>query len=137
MRAFHLQREHDVGGVSGTGRVAEGVEFEDGTAVIRWCVGENRSTVVWAKVEDIEAVHGHGGLTQVVFEDDELEIKSKLAATVKEFDPSDRYEGDTSIHGPNYIKGYYNAMDRVVDLLNGTINSWTDGRPTSKDQPET
>lgn len=69
MRRFHLQRDTDVSGVSGTGRVAEGVEFTDGTVVIHWIAGEHRSTVVWADMAGPEAIHGHGGATQIVWED--------------------------------------------------------------------
>lgn len=33
MRTFHLERDIDITGISGTGLVAEGVEFADGTAL--------------------------------------------------------------------------------------------------------
>ncbi len=69
MRRFHLERETDVTGVSGTGTVAEGVEFTDGTVVIRWVVGEHRSTVVWPDWHAVEAIHGHDGATQLVWND--------------------------------------------------------------------
>lgn len=69
MRRFHLQREQDVSGISGTGRVAEGVEFSDGSAVVRWIAGEHRSTVVWADIASVEAIHGHGGATRIVWDD--------------------------------------------------------------------
>lgn len=67
MRTFTLQREVDVSGISGTGKVAEGVEFSDGTAVVRWIVGEHRSTVVWPSISAVEAIHGHNGATKVVY----------------------------------------------------------------------
>ena len=69
MRRFHLARDVDVSGVSGTGIVAEGVEFSDGTAVTRWVTGQHPSTVVWVDVASVEAVHGHGGTTRVVWRD--------------------------------------------------------------------
>ena len=65
MRRFKLQRDHDVSGVSGTGTVAEGVAFTDGTAVVRWIVGEHQSTVVWPSVESVVAIHGHNGATRL------------------------------------------------------------------------
>ena len=68
MRRFQLQRDHDVSGISGTGIVADGVEFPDGTTVIRWR-GERQSTVVWPSIEDVEAIHGHGGATRIVWID--------------------------------------------------------------------
>lgn len=64
---FHLQRDADESGVSGTGRVADGVEFQDGTVVLRW-LGSRASTVVYASIADVEAVHGHGGKTRLVFD---------------------------------------------------------------------
>jgi hypothetical protein len=61
-----LHRDQDVTGVSGTGVVADGVEFDDGTVVIRWR-GERPSTVVWEDLSAAEAVHGHVGATRFVF----------------------------------------------------------------------
>lgn len=67
-RTFQLHRKHDVSGISGTGVVADGAVFPDGTAVIRWR-GDRQSTVVWPSVEDVEAIHGHGGATEIVWTD--------------------------------------------------------------------
>lgn len=65
-RAFDLVRDRDFSGKSGTGRVAEGFEFEDGVVALRW--RSNRaSTNIYASIEDVIEVHGHGGATQVVF----------------------------------------------------------------------
>lgn len=62
-KRFKLRRLQDVTGVSGVGVVAEGIQFSDGVAVLRWCVGNHRSTVVWGTVTDAVAVHGHDGNT--------------------------------------------------------------------------
>lgn len=67
-RRFHLQRDHDVSGVSGTGRVADGVLWPDGTATLRWR-GDRASTVHWDRITDTEHVHGHGGATRIVWDD--------------------------------------------------------------------
>ncbi|MFI8104731.1 hypothetical protein [Streptomyces sp. NPDC086023] len=67
-RRFHLLRHHDVSGVSGTGIVAHGVLWPDGTASVRW-TGERPSTVTWDRISDAEAVHGHGGATEIVWLD--------------------------------------------------------------------
>lgn len=69
MRTFTLQREEDVTGVSGTGTVAEGVVFSDGSVVIKWVVGEHRSTVHWDSIESVLAIHGHDGKTKVVWKE--------------------------------------------------------------------
>ena len=60
-----LERMIDSTGVSGTGIVAEGVEFRDGTVALRWVVGPSPSTSLWASIADLEAVHGHNGDTVV------------------------------------------------------------------------
>lgn len=66
MKTFILQRHEDVSGVSGTGVVAEGAEFTDGSCVIRW-FGKHQSTVVWSSVEDAIKIHGHDGRTQLIY----------------------------------------------------------------------
>lgn len=63
-RRFGLHRYRDVTGVSGTGMVAEGVQFADGTVVLRWR-GENPSTVLWSSLVAAMRVHCHGGATCV------------------------------------------------------------------------
>ena len=67
MRAFTLERDADPTGVSGTGKIAEGIEFDDGRVALRWCVGEHRSTVTWDSIQSVQAIHGHDGKTRVVW----------------------------------------------------------------------
>ena len=64
MRRFVLNRIEDETGISGTGVVACGVEFPDGTAALRW-ISEYRSTAVYASMVDVEAIHGHNGRTRI------------------------------------------------------------------------
>jgi hypothetical protein len=68
-RLFDLVREQDVTGISGTGVVAEGVEFSDGTVVMRWLPvdGVLPTTVVHAGVDNVLALHGHNGMSKVVW----------------------------------------------------------------------
>lgn len=66
---FVLQRDADVTGVSGTGVVADGVLWHDGTVALRWR-GERPSTVMWGNLDDAVAVHGHDGRTRVVWPSD-------------------------------------------------------------------
>jgi len=70
MRSFQLHRSTDVTGVSGTGIVAEGVEFTDGTVALRW-VGKNPTSVVFHDrgMDSVRAIHGHDGLTKFVWVD--------------------------------------------------------------------
>lgn len=67
MRTFHLARDKDATGVSGTGIVAEGVEFSDGTVALRW-LGGNPTSVVFHDngMASVEAIHGHSGATRIV-----------------------------------------------------------------------
>jgi hypothetical protein len=67
-RRFLLLRKEDVSGVSGTGIVAEGVEFVDGVCVLRW-MSDTASTAVHDNIGKLEAIHGHGGATKIVWVD--------------------------------------------------------------------
>jgi hypothetical protein len=66
MRLFHLVRHEDETGISGTGVVAEGVEYTDGQVSLRWLTG-TASTAVYASIADVRTIHGHGGKTEVVW----------------------------------------------------------------------
>lgn len=70
-RRFHLDRRTDMSGVSGTGIVADGVLWPDGTVTLRWR-GDRPSTVHWSSFDDAQAVHGHGGATRFVWLDHDL-----------------------------------------------------------------
>lgn len=69
-RRFKLVRQVDVSGVSGTGVVAEGVEWSDGSVALHWR-GKWPTTTVYETggVEAIVAIHGHQGATQLVWDD--------------------------------------------------------------------
>lgn len=68
-RRFQLYREEDITESSGVGIVAEGVRFHDGTVVMRW-MGATRSTGVYANVEDLLHLHGHGNRTKIIWNDE-------------------------------------------------------------------
>lgn len=68
MRTFKLNRIKDHSNVSGVGIIAEGVEFSDGRCAIRFLTS-TRSTAVYDSMTDLVAIHGHGGDTQVVYDD--------------------------------------------------------------------
>ncbi len=63
-RRFVLRRDQDVSGVSGTGVVAEGVEFWDGKVAVRWR-SLMASTALYDSMEDVVCIHGHEGKTRV------------------------------------------------------------------------
>lgn len=64
---FLLQRDQDVSGVTGTGVVAEGIQFADGRVALRWCVGDHRSTSTWDSMDAVRAIYGHDDRTKVVW----------------------------------------------------------------------
>lgn len=66
---FYFQRDEDVSGVSGTGRVADGCLWTDGAVSIRWR-GVARSFVNFEEFAKALKVHGHGGKTRVVWLDE-------------------------------------------------------------------
>jgi len=68
IRTFHLLRLADESGVSGIGWVAEGTLFSNGWVVLVWPTG-TPSLNFYESIEDVEAVHGHGGQTRIVFDD--------------------------------------------------------------------
>jgi hypothetical protein len=51
-KRFYLFRHEDESGVSGTGVVAHGVQFQDGAAALRW-FGPTRSTGFYDSIEDL------------------------------------------------------------------------------------
>lgn len=67
MRAFELHRDEDPSGVSGTGVVAEGVEFTSGTVVLHWLGPWPSTTIHNRGIDAIHHIHGHGGSTRVVW----------------------------------------------------------------------
>lgn len=64
MRRFYLYRKEDETGVSGTGTIAEGVEFSDGSCAMRWRTATS-STAIYKDIVDLIYIHGHGGKTEV------------------------------------------------------------------------
>jgi len=68
MRRFHFMRLEDASGVSGCGKVAEGVVFSNGKVALEW-FGNHASTNVYDSLDDVEFIHGHNGRTKIIFED--------------------------------------------------------------------
>ena len=70
MTRFWLDRKTDETGVSGTGRVAEGVRFANGKVALSWLT-VHTSTVIYDAMVDVVAIHGHGGKTSVTWQDEQ------------------------------------------------------------------
>lgn len=65
-RRFFFKRKVDVSGTSGTGWVAEGVVFHDGTVALRWRT-DTASTGLYGSMEELKKIHGHEGNTEIIF----------------------------------------------------------------------
>lgn len=70
MRRFNLRRLEDETGISGTGVVTEGVRFSDGSVAMRW-LSNLTSWAIYRDVEEVIAIHGHGGKTLLEWIDTE------------------------------------------------------------------
>ena len=68
MRRFYLQRDEDESGVSGTGRVAQGVEYDNGSCALLW-LSPYRCHASYESIKAITRIHGHGDKTKIVFID--------------------------------------------------------------------
>ncbi len=86
---FKLVRHEDVSGISGTGLVAYGCEYPDGTCTLRWCVGGKAgSTAVYATLEDLMSIHLHGDKTILswIWRIDESTLEVDPAKDVRGFE---------------------------------------------------
>lgn len=63
-KRFYLWRNEDVSGVSGTGLVAWGVMWPDGTVALRW-ESEFATTAIADSIFDVNRIYGHGGKTVI------------------------------------------------------------------------
>ena len=69
MKVFYLYRTEDESGVSGTGRVAQGFVADNGKVSLFW-LSEHPSVTVYDSIGEVQAIHGHGGKTELRFEPD-------------------------------------------------------------------
>ncbi len=67
-RRWELHRFEDVSGVSGTGKIVEGVEFSNGKCAFTW-MGEWPTVTVANSLDEVRRIHGHGGRTVVIYVD--------------------------------------------------------------------
>jgi len=115
-RRFTLQRDVDVTGVSGTGTVADGIMWPDGTASVRWR-GDHPSIVFWDRGwESVQHVHGHGGHTRLVWTDPADTLVRRHAAAVLQDWADNRAQLERTLSALE-AKG-----KRIVDLDRGNGN---------------
>ena len=73
-RRFRLRRDIDHSHVSGTGDVAEGIEFPSGLILMWWTVpGKPSTCTLLSSRSDIDTLHGHGGDTVIEWVTDTVE----------------------------------------------------------------
>jgi hypothetical protein len=65
-RLGFLTRSEDVSGVSGTGRIATVVSFDD-KCIVYWGCSSIHQVEIFDSVEDLISIHGHQGKTTVVW----------------------------------------------------------------------
>lgn len=82
MRLFELHRDVDSSGVSGTGVVAQGVEFDSGQCAMTWLTEWN-SVAVYPDITTLEAIHGHNGNTRVVYVEGPVDDRHVVVAGKK------------------------------------------------------
>jgi hypothetical protein len=114
-RTFRLVRDEDVTGVSGTGTVADGVAWPDGSVSVRWR-GEHPSAVFWDDMKAVEHVHGHGGRTQIEWDD----VPARSEADVLR-GAADRFRRAAATHGPLLddpdSKRWHDTYTEAADVL--------------------
>jgi len=64
MKYFILERNDDESGISGTGIIAEGIIWSDGTVAYRWLT-DIATTTLANNIEDVLYLHGHDGRTKI------------------------------------------------------------------------
>lgn len=69
-RRFALYRYEDESGISGTGVIAEGIQFSSGGCVLAW-ITETPSINIYENIDEIMLIHGHQGKTEIRWIDPE------------------------------------------------------------------
>lgn len=120
LRTFTLQRDEDESGFSGTGPVARGCIFEDGKVAMRWRTA-TASTTMFESIADVIKIHGHGGKTRVVFDDERADGEDQ------ERDENGRFAGGGGGGGSEAAAKQFEALRskvREVAKASGHLDGW-------------
>lgn len=122
-RLFELYRHADVSGVSGTGVVAEGVEFADGGIALRW-KGEHPATSVWPSMASLLAVHGHEGQTVARYlgGEDQGYISKTIAAMQQGMSVAGVYNNILNGRPRLEVQVNSNVWCQWIDLFGGSLD---------------
>jgi hypothetical protein len=74
IRTFHIHRDEDESGVSGTGVVAEGAIYSNTKIVLSWLT-VHKSMCIYDSLAEMMAIHGHGNKTRLVWDDEAPTLK--------------------------------------------------------------
>ena len=88
MKVFYLKRVEDESGVSGTGRIAQGLIFDNGKVALAW-LSEHPSMTIYDSIGEVRAIHGHGGKTEVIMEPDYKRAYGELKSFIDNFNLQD------------------------------------------------
>lgn len=127
-RRFYLQRDTDITGISGTGRIADGVLWADGTVSLRWRSSTPKIDFADGGMATIESVHCHGGATRIVWVDPEVcELPHQTVAEEEECESRRSYRAPKQPAWDAFVKAAEKAAREVpiwescdaTDTLNG------------------
>lgn len=68
IRRFHIKRDIDVSGISGTGIVADGIQWHDGMCTIHWR-GKHPTDNTHLSLQSVMDIHCHEGASKIIFDD--------------------------------------------------------------------
>lgn len=123
MRKFGLYRLQDPTGISGTGRVADGVEFTSGKVVLHWLTDVS-SIGVYDTLAMVVKIHGHNGLTKVVWDEPELSVFETLDEAWRWIESLDnRWNAEIHRRAPQHTVSptlYDPYKFTIVDIITGT-----------------
>jgi hypothetical protein len=134
MKLFHFYRNDDHSGVSGTGPVVEGVEFTNGWCALRW-ISNKSSMCFYQSIEEVKAIHSHGGKTEVIVHDFEplkrkdTEVSnSRMELLMKIIEETSRVitlgEGDELSR--NELNDSVNGIHSLIEQLRSNIQNESD-----------
>ncbi len=62
----YINRKVDTTGVSGTGRVAEFIEY-DNRVIVQWICNGVKSMVIYNNIDELKQINGHGGNSEIIY----------------------------------------------------------------------
>jgi hypothetical protein len=137
-RRFVLVRNEDATGISGTGTVAEGIEWTRGWCSLMWLT-DKFSCSIYPSIRDIEVIHGHNGKTQIQWLDPPTSAgltgtsakpagpNTEFTNTSPDLPANDRYlaaygqyDSDLRTNGPDDFDAFRDAVQGLGLGLPGT-----------------